>query len=936
MRRALAGPWVLALLLLALASPAPAMAGFGFEDLDVTFTDENGATLTQAGSHPFAMTTSFEVNTFVNGEGKAVPEGEAKDLILRQIEGFVGNPTATPRCPTATFIVRAEGKSSCPNSTVVGLAKIRAGFEPPEASNTAAVHPPVFNLIPPPGVAAKLGFIVLTEPVTVEIRVNDRYPYNVVAGLENVPQVLLFYSSEFTLWGNPASEAHDPFRGRCVSSEASDELESNGLCPVDVPEKPFLTLPRACRGPLATELEATSWTGESSTDTSLTHDEAGNPQGMTGCESLPFEPGIGAQATTSQAESASGLDFSIDVEDEGLTSPTGRAHADMRKIVATLPEGVTANPSAANGLGTCSVAQYESASVESAGCPEDAKLGTLEVRTPILEDRTLRGEVFLAEQDDPTTPQPGAENPFDSLLALYMVIRDPELGIVVTQAAEVQADPVTGQLITTVEDIPQFPLSDVDLHLRGGPRAPLITPPTCGAHPVLTTLSSWTGKSVTRSSAIQVTSGPGGGACPAATPPFDPGFTAGSLNNAAGAFSPFYMRLTRKDGDQDITRFSAELPPGMLAKLAGTTSCPDAAIEAAKARRGRAELAAPSCPGSSRIGAVMAGAGVGEALTYVPGSVYLAGPYKGAPLSAVAIVPAVAGPFDVGTVVTRQALRVDRRSGEVSVDGAASDPIPHILAGIPLKVRDVRVYVDRPNFTLNPTSCDPSAVGAQIWGGGLDVFGSGDDVSVSRSRRFQAANCGSLGFAPRLSLNLKGGTKRGSHPALRGEYRPRPGDANLQKLVLRLPRSAFLDQAHIRTICTRVQFAANACPPGAVYGTARAFTPLLDQPLEGPVYLRSSDHELPDFVADLHGLIDVEAVARIDSVHGGIRATFTEVPDAPLSKVLVSMQGAKKGLIVNSTDLCGAPHRANAAFSAHNGKSHRARPAVRARCGKGH
>ncbi|HEY8808938.1 MAG TPA: hypothetical protein VIM28_02850, partial [Solirubrobacterales bacterium] len=311
-------------------------------------------------------------------------------------------------------------------------------------------------------------------------------------------------------------------------------------------------------------------------------------------------------------------------------------------------------------------------------------------------------------------------------------------------------------------------------------------------------------------------------------------------------------------------------------------------------------------------------------------------PYKGAPLSVVAIVPAVAGPFDVGTVVTQEALRIDPRTAEVEADGSSSDPIPHILAGIPLKVRDIRVYVDKPNFTLNPTNCTRSAVAATLWGGGADVFSVADDSPLSLSSRFQAADCASLGFKPRLSLALKGGTKRGGHPALTGTYTPRAGDANLKSLVLRLPRSAFLDQAHIRTICTRVQFAAKACPAGAVYGHVTAYTPILDQPLEGPVYLRSSNHNLPDFVADLHGLVDVEAVARIDSKGGGIRATFEDVPDAPLTKVVVQMQGAKKGLIINSRNLCGHKSKADAAFSGQNGKSFDAKPVMKAECGGKH
>ncbi|HEY8815881.1 MAG TPA: hypothetical protein VIP57_12355, partial [Candidatus Dormibacteraeota bacterium] len=324
-------------------------------------------------------------------------------------------------------------------------------------------------------------------------------------------------------------------------------------------------------------------------------------------------------------------------------------------------------------------------------------------------------------------------------------------------------------------------------------------------------------------------------------------------------------------------------------------------------------------------------------LTYVHGSIYLAGPFGGAPLSVVAVVPAVAGPFDVGTIVTRQALQFNPRTGEVTVDGAHSDPIPHILAGIPLVVRDIQVNVDRSGFMINPTDCSPFATRAQIFGGGTNLFSSVDDSPVGREARYQAANCASLAFKPQLSLKLKGGTHRGGHPRLRALLRPRSHDANIAGTVVRLPRSAFLDQGHIRTICTRVQYAAGAghgaaCPPGAVYGHVRAFSPLLSEPLEGPAFLRSSNHNLPDLVFSLHGLVDFEAVARLDSKHGGIRASFADIPDAPISKVVVDMQGGKKGLIVNSTDLCTAEHRANVQLAAHNGKQLRLKPALRPSC----
>jgi hypothetical protein len=919
----------LATALALLAFTTPAHGAFGLEEFDVTFTDAEGNTASQAGSHPFQMTTSL---SFFPNESGVPPFETVKDFFARQVPGFVGNPSAVPRCSTADFLTPVSLGSrgtipNCPDSSALGVISATLAAK---GSPGATIFGATYNLEPPPGVAAKIGFWIQSLPVTLEAGVEESPPYRLIAGPTNISQVLEVLGSEFVLWGTPAAEAHDPLRGRCLDPVEGTSL---GDCPADTSEVPFLTLPRACEGPLQTFYRADSWQkpGLWVEGSATTHDAVGNPLGMTGCGKLDFGPEVGVQPSTSQAESASGLDISIDVADEGLLNPEGLAQADIAATEVRLPTGMTVNPSAAEGLGVCSMAQFDSASRTVKGCPDASKLGTLEADTPVLENQTLKGAFYLARQDDPSTKAKGAENPFDSLLAAYLMIRDTERGVFVKLAAKIETDQRTGQIVTTVQDLPPYPLEAVKVHLRSGPRAPLITPPTCGSYGTEVILTPSSGAApLTTTSSFQVSSGPGGSPCPQGTPPFDPGFEAGSENSAAGAFTPFAMRLTRQDGDQDLTKFSATLPPGLVGKLAGLGRCPDGAIEAAKAKTGRAEQASPSCPSSSRVGSVLAGAGVGTALTWAGGSLYLAGPYNGAPLSVVAIVPAVAGPFDVGTVVTRVALDLDPVSAEVQVDGSRSDPIPHILEGIPLKVRDIRVFTDRPDFTLNPTSCDPYETRAQIFGSGGDVFNPADDQPLAKSARFQASSCASLGYKPKLAFKLKGGTKRGDHPAFEATFTPRPGDANTEGLVVRLPRSAFLDQAHIRTICTRVQFAADACPAAAQYGKVKATTPLLDEALEGPVWLRSSNHNLPDLVFDLHGIVDIEVAARIDSVRGGIRSTLTDLPDAPISSFLLQMQGGRKGLIVNSRNLCGRKAKAQVELSGQNGKAHRAKPVMRA------
>jgi hypothetical protein len=918
--------------------PAAAQAAFGLYGYDVTYTNQDGTPDTQAGSHPFAMTTSLGVNF----SGK-VTEGRIRNLLLEQVPGLLGDTTAYPRCSTLDFILGGINETTCPLETAVGITATTFG-DSPGIWNTS----PVFNLTPPPGVLLRIGFRVGIVNIVVDAGLSPDAPHSAVAALHNTPQALYVFGSKTQLWGNPSDPAHDELRGPCGTQSANFppgdiesfefENQSGESCPVPSRPKPLLTLPTDCSKPLLSRFEAVSWNdldedGEVDTDTGSreTHDAAGNPKPFTGCGKLGFKPSLTAKPTTKAAQSPTGLDLSIDVKDEGLTSLDGLSQSRIRNAVFTLPEGMTANPSLAEGLEVCSEADLEDETLQAApgeGCPQASKVGTIEVETPLVEE-PIKGALFVA------TPHENLAD--DSLIAFYIVVKNPALGIIFKQPVKVEPDPKTGQLKSITEDIPPTAaFSHFKLHLREGGRSPLVSPPLCGTYEAEAEMTPWSGTPpITTTSAFQVISGPDEGPCPhGGTPPFQPGFEAGSANNAAGVYSPFTMRLTRRDGDQDLTRFDATLPPGVAGKLAGVSKCPDAQIALAKAKTGRAELASPSCPANSKLGSIQAGAGVGSQLTYVPGSVYLAGPFGGAPLSVVGVVPAVAGPFDVGTVVTRQALVINPRTVEVKVDGAHSDPIPHILAGIPLVVRDIQVNVNRPNFTFNPTDCNPFATKAGIWGGGSNVFSIADDAPVAREARYQAASCASLGFKPRLSLKLKGGTSRGAHPKLRGVFKPRAGDANLKGLVLRFPRSAFLDQGHIRTICTRVQFAAKNCPAGAVYGHARAFTPILDEPLEGPVYLRSSDHNLPDFVAALHGLVDVEAVARIDSKQGGIRTTFTDVPDAPITKVVINMQGGKKGLIVNSTNLCGAKHHASAHLDAHNGKQLAIKPEMQADCAK--
>jgi hypothetical protein len=906
----------------AVLAAAPSMAAFGIKDFSFSFTAKDGTTPeTQAGKHPFAATSDFSYVTFFHsGRGEDVPDGAAKDQLFEAPVGLAGAPEATPRCPSADFI-DIESKDQlphCANSTAVGTVTVE--LEHPGVIESF----PVYNLVPPPGTPAKLGFIAATVPVAINVKLKNSPPYNVIGTASYNPQVLPLYRAALTLWGNPADPDHNIYRGSClVHATLGFELASKGNCsPETSEEKPFITLPRACTGTLVSRLEAFSWQGEFAVKNATT-------EGMQSCSLLEFTPEISARPTTQAGESASGLDFNLKLGDEGITNSKGIAHqSDIRKAVVTLPQGMTLNPSAAAGLEACSLEAYDSESLNPApgqGCPQASKIGNVEVETPLLEHTVLEGSLYVAQPDDPA--RPGPENPFGSMVAVYLVIKDPDLGILVKQAGEGKLDPQDGQLTTTFDEMPQAPISRASIHLREGPRGPLVTPAACGNYAIEAEFTPWAGGPLAHASAgFQVASGPGGGPCPDGPRPFHPGFTAGSLSSNAGSYSPLFTRVTRGDGEQDISRLDATLPPGVVAKVAGVAKCPAAAVAIAKAKSGREELAAPSCPAASQVGTTLAAGGVGSSLTYVPGKLYLAGPFAGNPLSVIAITPAVAGPFDAGTVALHLGLTIDPNTYRAKVDSSSSEPIPTILKGIPLRARDIRVLADRPNFAFNPTSCNPFTTDAALLGSGGAHFSARDP--------YQATNCAHLAFKPKLSLSLSGGTKRGDHPAFKAVLTTRPGDANIGKAVTILPPSQFIDNAHIQNPCTRVQFNAGNCPKGSILGTATATSPLLDEPLSGPVYFRSNGGErlLPDVVVDLHGLFHITLVGFVDSTNARIRTTFASVPDAPATKFVLRFKGGKKGLLVNNRDLCAHTLRATVAFTGQNGRPSESRPAVKASC----
>ncbi len=874
---------------------------------------------TQAGGHP-DFTTSFR---FAPGEH---PDN-VKDIVADTPAGAVGNPLAAPRCELADFYGSQLG--NCSTESQLGVVAVRSG--------PVNFLTPISSLVPPPGEAAMLGFKALSVTGALFPSVRSDGDYGLRVTTRDIEPSYYVEWVTLTFWGIPHDPVHDGQRMN----------RTTGTWGAAAPgaAKPFLSAPTDCSsGALGFTIKARSWQALWAGTGAWIEEPDPAPE-PTGCDQVPFEPSVAARPSTPVADSPSGLEVDVHMPQNNesckqikpFPAPNesqydcGLATSHLKDTTVTLPAGLSINPSGANGLDACTTAQIglstpigvspQHFSAQAPHCPDASRVGTVEVDTPLLE-APAPGSVYIAKPYD---------NPFGSLLAIYIVVEDAERNFIAKLAGEVHADPVTGQLTTTVTDAPQLPFEHFYLHFKQGPHATLRTPSGCGEYTSTAALTPYSQPATAfeRQDSWSIEGGPSGGC----ETPNSPSLDAGSVSPLAGTPTPTVVDLSRADGTQEFSTVKLTLPPGLTGKLAGVGQCPDSALAAAEAKSGHEEQASPSCPANSRIGTVYVAAGAGPSPYHTTATAYLAGPYKGAPASIAIVAPATAGPFDLGTVVVRVALRLDQSTGQIT---AESDPIPHILEGIPLDVRSTKIVMDRPDFTRNGTSCDPSSF-------------SGEEVSLlgqaaSLSERFQLAECVNLPFKPKLGIRLYGGTKRGAHPALRGVLRMPEGGANTAKASVALPHSEFLDQGHIGTVCTRVQFAegdgnGSAYPPGSVYGHAVARSPLVDYPVEGPAILRSSSHELPDLVVALHGPpsqpVQFDVIGRVDSIHGGIRTSFEGVPDLPVSSFVLSMKGGKKGLLQNSTNICQGVHRVSAEFDGQNGKARYLRPKLRnAKCAK--
>jgi hypothetical protein len=873
----------------------------------------------QAAAHA-DLTVSFD---FAHEAGANGPNGatfnDGRTTVVELPAGFIGNNTAVPSCTFAQLVGDVaggeRGSPQCSPASQVGTISFDVHTS---ASEAEEVTIPLYNMeVSSFGVTAQIGFNYLgsvIQVLNVSVRPGDS---GLTVTSPNIERTGEFRNVSVTTWGLPAAHIHDAQRGlECYSH--LHPVCGGGNESANIPVKPFLSNPTSCEPHIA-RIEADSW--EEPEKWSHAETEA-TPSSE--CERVPFDPSIEVAPTTRSAESSSGLNISL-VVPQTWENPSGITTANVKATTVALPVGYTANPSLASGLGTCTPGQFASetsSSLPGAGCPAESKIGVVSVETPVLDEK-LTGNIYIATPFD---------NKFDSLLGLYIVVKDPQRGIIVKLQGRIEPNETTGQLVTTFDENPQVPFSKFTLELDQDQTSPLVSPPACGSYIAQAELTPWSEPLTPQlldSQPFAIENGIGGGACPTGgIPPFHPGLIAGTLNNSAGSYSPMDIHITRNDGEQEITRFSSILPAGLTAKLAGVPFCPDADIEAAKLISGAQEETSPSCPAASEIGHSLVGAGVGGVLAYTPGKIYMAGPYNGAPFSIVAITSAKVGPFDLGTVVVREALVINPETGIVTVDAKASDPIPHIIKGIVIHVRDIRIYINRPEFMINPTSCNPMNFAATVGGGGQDPTNPADQQYATINNPFQLANCQNLQFKPGFKVSTSGKTSKTLGASLTAKLTypvaAQGTQANIREVKVDLPKQLPSRLTTLQKACTAAQFNTNpaGCPAASNIGYAKAITPILPVPLEGPVYFVSHGGEaFPSLEIVLQGYgVKITLVASTFISKAGITSsTFHTVPDQPVTSFEITLPEGKYSALAANGNLCTSKLAMPTAFVAQNG-----------------
>ena len=865
---------------------------------------------TQAGS-PADGVTSFTLDP---APLPTVGGGTLRDTIVDLPAGLIGNPQATPRCTTLL-----------PVDTLLPLCALGSQVGTVDFSHVAFGVPfrivvPLFNMEPARGQVADLAFILggTTIPVHVGLSVRPT-DYGVRATTRRVTQYLPIANVRINVWGIPGAASHDAQRCIAPQPENGNPLDPtvnwsclgtpgdrvNGPNTVSSDLRPFLINPTACDAPKITSVSVSSWNDP----TTFTEQLASAPT-PTGCDKLQFEPTIDVTPDATQTDAPTGLSVSLKFPQNN--DPGGLATGQLKDAHVTLPDGVTISPSSAGGLAACSDEQLGLGTDNPVQCPQASKIGEVTAETPVLE-KPVKGAVYVGTQRS-LDPESG------DMFRIFLVLDDPDRGLLIKLKGQVRADSRTGQLATTFQNNPQVPVRTLDLKLKSGPRAPLATPLDCGGQTVTSTLTAWSGQATPPLASFSV-------GCRVPAPGFAPTFVAGTMNPVAGAFSPLMARIARGDGQEYMDGLSMEMPGGLVAKLRGVPLCEDAAA------------AAGTCPAESRIGTARVSAGPGSSPFQLAGPVALTTGYKGAPYGLSVAVPAVAGPFDLGTVVVRQAIYVDPVDAHLTV---LSDPLPTIVKGVPVRMRAIDVDVDRTEFSLNPTNCGRKDIAA--------TFHSDRNSSASSRSRFQVADCASLALKPSLRMALKDRRQltTGKHPGLNAVLTQRGRQSNLKDVAVALPLSLALDpkNAESDTLCSFEESGKPdpRCPRSSIIGTARAVTPLLNRPLTAPVYfskdVRMSKigrpiRTLPKLVIPLRGEVALNVVGKSSVARGGkLVTTFSGLPDAAVSRFELKLKGGPKGILVANANACKRSRVAAFNVDGQNGKRADRRVTISAPCGK--
>jgi hypothetical protein len=859
---------------------------------------------TAAGHPNIGFTQYYVKHTTIEKGVKETPIGVVKTIYVDLPPGLTVNPQATPQCERAVF---EEDITKCPAGSKVGQEEVTISVLPEEGKVVPPLEAlktlvPLFNLVPKEGEPASFGFKVGAAEAKVFLETRVAWESD--------------YHESFKITTPTPSPGIRTLKSRLVNFGQSGDGT-------------YITNPTTCFSsqlPPYEQIYSTFLRAESTTEENpffpegLTKFEATTtlPQGLTqtDCASVPFKVGLNVSPGTTQVDSPATPTIETTLPFEPPAEQS-QSQSHLRNAHITLPEGMGLNPSAASGLQSCTDAEFGKGTRNAVNCPPGSKIGTVEVETPPLPAGALKGTAYLGQQLS-RDPESGEE------FRLFVTAESAQYGISARLIGNTKANPKTGQLTTTFAETPQVPFTSVKVHLDNA-KGVLSSPPTCSPATTTSTMEPWSTPKSTKnpSSGFTLSTAPGGGSCPTtmAGRPFAPSYTAKSDSTKANAYSPFRVNIGRPDGQQELKRVDVTLPKGHAANLTGIPYCSESALVAAAASSGVAEQASPSCSSASEVGTASTQSGTGSSPLKISGKAYLAGPYKEAPLSLAIVTPAVAGPFDLGTVVVRVALFVDPVTAQVH---AVSDEIPDVYGGVKLDIRSIDVDVDRKKFMHNPTNCAAQATAGFLNGGGANPTEPAAWSSYAVNSPFQATACNKLGFKPKLHTRLFGGkstTTRGKHPKLRAILEAREKDANVLRSALALPHALFLDQGNIRTVCTRPQLASGTCPKAAIYGHAQAKSPLLGKALKGPVYLVSSNHELPDLLADLRGQVNIQVRGVISSKNGGIKTVFNNLPDVPVKKFILRMEGGKKkGLLVNSRNLCKGPLSSVMSMKGQNGK----------------